>query len=316
MSDAKSLRVAYGEALVELGRSEKSVVVLDADLAHATMTQLFADAYPERFFNYGIAEQNLMGAAAGFAQAGLIPFVRTFALFGAGRAYEIIRNAIAYNNTNVKIACSHSGISVGEDGGSHQSFEDLALMRVVPNMTVLVPCDPIEMAKAVHAAVKIDGPVYLRVARPVVSNITSVETPFEVGKAVLLRDGNDVALVSTGLMSERALQASALLEAEGISAAVLHVHSIKPFDVEAVVTLANRVRGMVSCEEHSVIGGLYSCVSEALVGNVEKGYRLEPVALMDVFGRSGKPEDLFSFYHLTAQDIAKKARSIYFEGRK
>ncbi|HKM08618.1 MAG TPA: transketolase family protein [Sphaerochaeta sp.] len=310
MSDAKSLRVAYGEALIELGAKESRVVVLDADLAHATMTSMFAEQYPQRFFNYGIAEQNLMGAAAGFAHSGLIPFASTFALFGAGRAYEIIRNAIAYNNTNVKIACSHSGISVGEDGGSHQSIEDIALMRVIPNMTVLVPCDPIEMRKAVFAAANIDGPVYLRVARPVVSNITSEDTPFEVGKAVVLKEGTDIAIISMGLMTERALQAAKLLEQDGISAKVVNIHTIKPFDKEAIKDIAKNVQGIITCEEHSVIGGLYSAVSETLVGNVPLGFSVEPVAIMDQFGRSGKPEDLFAFYHLTAQDIARKAQAI------
>ncbi len=310
MSEPKSLRVAYGEALVELGKREERVVVLDADLAHATMTKLFADVYPRRFFNYGIAEQNLMGAAAGFAHAGLIPFASTFALFGAGRAYEIIRNAIAYNNTNVKIACSHSGISVGEDGGSHQSVEDLALMRVVPNMTVIAPCDPVEMRKATLAAAGMDGPVYLRVARPVVANITDPADPFVVGRAALLKDGGDIALVSTGLMTERALKAAETLARQGIRAAVLHLHTIKPFDKEAVRALAARTGGMVTCEEHSVIGGLYSCVCEALVGHVPQGYRVEPVAIMDRYGRSGKPEDLFAFYGLTARDIAARAAGV------
>ena len=310
MSDAKSLRVAYGEALVELGAKDSRVVVLDADLAHATMTSMFADQYPDRFFNYGIAEQNLMGAAAGFAHSGLVPFASTFALFGAGRAYDIIRNAVAYNKTKVKIACSHSGVSVGDDGGSHQSIEDIALMRVIPNMTVLVPCDPIEMKKAVAAAAKIDGPVYLRVARPVVSNITKEDTPFEVGKALVLREGTDVAIISMGLMTERALKAAELLEKEGIRAKVVNIHTIKPFDGEAIRAIAQNVQGMITCEEHSVIGGLYSAVSEALVGKVPLGFKLEPVAIMDQFGRSGKPEDLFAYYHLTAENIVRKAQDI------
>ncbi|MDD3903962.1 MAG: transketolase C-terminal domain-containing protein [Sphaerochaeta sp.] len=310
MSDAKSLRVAYGEALVELGTKNSKVVVLDADLAHATMTSMFADRYPDRFFNYGIAEQNLMSAAAGFAHSGLIPFASTFALFGAGRAYEIIRNAIAYNNTNVKIACSHSGISVGEDGGSHQSIEDIGLMRLIPNMTVLVPCDPIEMKKAIAAAATINGPVYIRVARPVVSNITTEDTQFEIGKVVTLREGTDVALISTGLMTERALHAALMLEKEGISTKVVNVHSLKPFDVTTIRQIAKSVKGIVTAEEHSVIGGLASAVSESLVGTLPQGFGFEKVAIMDTFGKSGKPEDLFSYFHLTAEDIANKARSI------
>ncbi len=314
MSNAKSLRVAYGEALVELGKQNSQIVVLDADLAHATMTSMFAQAYPDRFFNYGIAEQNLMGSAAGFAHTQLIPFASTFALFGAGRAYEIIRNAIAYVNANVKIACSHSGISVGEDGGSHQSIEDIALMRVLPNMTVLVPCDPIEMKKAVVAASQIDGPVYLRVARPVVESITKEETPFEIGKAVTLKQGSDVAIISMGLMTERALKAAQMLALEGISAEVVNIHTIKPFDVETIRSLSKRFKGIVTCEEHSVIGGLYSAVAETLVGQTPEGFSVEPIAIMDQFGRSGKPEDLFAYYHLTAEDIAHKARIVVTKG--
>lgn len=203
MSDAKSLRVAYGEALVELGAQDDRVVVLDADLAHATMTSLFEAKYPDRFYNFGLAEANMMCAAAGFAHSGLLPFASTFALFGTGRAYEQIRNSIAYVNANVKFGLSHSGLSVGEDGGSHQSIEDIALMRVVPNMTIFVPCDPIETRKAVFAAAKIEGPVYIRVARPVVETITTPQTPFVPGKIVRLRDGTNVCIRPRGSWSRR-----------------------------------------------------------------------------------------------------------------
>ena len=199
----KSLRVAYGEALVKLGQKNDKIVALDADLAHATMSATFAEAFPDRFFNAGIAECNMMGMAAGFAHTGYIPFASTFALFGTGRAYEIIRNSIAYTNTNVKFGLSHSGLSVGEDGGSHQSIEDVALMREMPNMTVFVPCDPTEMEKAVFAAAEIDGPVYIRVARPVCEDITTEDTPFIPGKANILKDGNDVCIITKNVKVQR-----------------------------------------------------------------------------------------------------------------
>lgn len=301
-----SLRVAYGEALTSLGEQDDRIVVLDADLAHATMTIIFARKFPERFFNYGIAEQNLICASAGFALAGLVPFASTFALFGAGRGYEMIRNSIAYGNLNVKIACSHSGISVGEDGGSHQAIEDIALMRVLPNMTVLVPCDPIETKKAVAAAVAHQGPVYIRVARPVVKNVTDESTPFEIGKAVTLREGKDYAIYATGLMIERALAAAEMLNKSGISVKVVNFHTLKPFDEEMVRKTAGEVKGIVTAEEHSVIGGLGSAVADALVGYTDRDFKFEKIGIIDKFGKSGKPEELFKEYHLTAQDIVNK----------
>lgn len=303
----KSLRVAYGEALVKLGAQNDKVVVLDADLAHATMTCLFAEAYPDRFYNMGIAEANMMCAASGFAHTGYIPFASTFALFGSGRAYEQIRNSIAYTNANVKFGFSHSGLSVGEDGASHQTFEDIALMRVIPNMTVLVPCDPAETEKAVFAAAKINGPVYIRVARPVCEDITAADTPFIPGKANIMKDGSDVCIIATGLMVPVALKAANLLEAEGISAAVVNMHTIKPIDVETILAMNEKCRGIVTAEEHSVIGGLGSAVAEVLAGHA--GAKFERVGIQDTFGRSGKPEHLFEAYGLTAENIAAKCRA-------
>jgi len=308
MSDAKSLRVAYGEALVELGAMNDKIVVMDADLAHATMTSLFEAKYPDRFYNFGLAEANMMCAAAGFAHSGLIPFASTFALFGTGRAYEQIRNSIAYVNANVKFGLSHSGLSVGEDGGSHQSVEDIALMRAVPNMTVFVPCDPIETRKAVFAAVDIDGPVYIRVARPVVETLTGPETPFVPGKAVVLRDGSDVCILATGLMVKEALKAADSLEGEGIHAAVVDVHTIKPFDSELVLEMAERCGRLVSVEEHSIIGGLGSAVAETLAGN--SAARFRRLGIQDRFGVSGKPADLFEAFGLTAGHIAAECESL------
>jgi transketolase len=308
MPEAKSLRVAYGEALAELGAINDKVVVLDADLSHATMTSIFAAKYPERFFNFGLAEANMMCASAGIAHSGLIPFASTFALFGTGRAYEQIRNSIAYVNANVKFGLSHSGLSVGEDGGSHQSIEDIALMRVVPNMTIFVPCDSMETKKAVFAAAKIDGPVYIRVARPVVETFTTEDTPFVPGKANILREGGDVCIIATGLMVKEALKAADALASEGVSASVVNVHTIKPFDAECVLKMARKCGAVVTVEEHSVIGGLGSAVAETLAGN--SGAKFKRLGIQDKFGCSGKPADLFAEFGLTPNGIAAACRSL------
>ena len=301
MPDNKSLRVAYGEALVKVGTEDPRVVVLDADLAHATMTSLFQERFPDRFFNFGIAESNLMCAAAGFAHSGFVPFVSTFALFGAGRAFEQIRNSICYTQANVKLGLSHSGLCVGEDGGSHQAVEDIALMRALPGMTVFVPCDPLETEKAVRAALEIQGPVYIRVARPVCACVTQPDTPFVPGKALVLREGGDIALFATGLMVEDSLKAAALLEQAGVSAAVLDFHTLKPYDREGALAWAQKTGAVVTVEEHSVIGGLGSATAEALMGQANARFAM--VGIQDRFGRSGKPGDLFKAYGLTAENI-------------
>lgn len=308
MPESKSLRVAYGEALAELGAVNDKVVVLDADLAHATMTSLFQAKFPDRFFNFGLAEANMMAASAGIAHSGLIPFASTFALFGTGRAYEQIRNSIAYVNANVKFGLSHSGLSVGEDGGSHQSIEDIALMRVVPNMTIFVPCDSLETKKAVFAAAEIDGPVYIRVARPVVETFTTDDTPFVPGKANVLRDGSDVCIVATGLMVKDALKAAEVLAAKGIRAAVVNVHTIKPFDGDCVLKMAEKCGAVVTVEEHSVIGGLGSAVAETLAG--KSSAKFARLGIQDKFGCSGKPADLFAAYGLTMADIVATCESL------
>ena len=298
MIKRQSLRVAYGDALVELGRKNERLVVLDADLAHATMTNTFAAEFPDRFFNFGIAEANMVCAAAGFAHAGLLPFFSTFALFGAGRGYEMIRNSISYIQLNVKFGLSHSGLSVGEDGGSHQSFEDISLMRGLPGMTIFVPCDPIETKKAVFAAAEINGPVYIRVARPVCDVITEEDTPFIPGKANVMREGEDVCIMATGLMISYALAAAEQLAAQNIRAAVV---TIKPIDAECVLNMANRCGGVVTVEEHSIIGGLGSAVAEVMAGNT--GAKLRRIGIQDKFGKSGKPQDLFNEYGLTSDNI-------------
>lgn len=302
-----SQRQAYGEVLTELGAKYENLVVCDADLAHATMTDIFKAAYPHRFFDFGIAEANMVCEAAGLAHSGLMPFVSTFAIFGAGRAYEQIRNSVCYVNANVKFGLCHAGISTGEDGGSHQSIEDIALMRVMPNMRIFVPCDALELKKAVRAAAEINGPVYIRIARPPRNLITTEETPFLPGKANIMRQGSDICLMATGLMVEESLRAAELLEQHGINAAVVNHSSIKPFD--SVTTLKYHSKmPILTIEEHSIIGGLGSTVAEAIAG--KPGGALEMVGIMDKFGKSGKPADLFKAYGLTAGDICRRAQCL------
>lgn len=304
----KSLRVAYGEALEKLGGLNDKVVVLDADLAHATMTCMFKEQYPDRFFNMGIAEANMMCAAAGFSSTGYVPFVSTFALFGAGRAYEQIRNSVCYTNANVKFGFSHSGLSVGEDGGSHQSIEDIALMREMPNMTVFVPCDPAETEKAVMAAAAINGPVYIRVARPVCEDITTSETPFVPGEANVMKEGNDICIISCGLMIPQALKAAEMLEMEGIHAAVVNMHTIKPIDKDIILQMNQKCKVIVTVEEHSVVGGLGSAVAEVLAGH--DGAAFAMIGIQDKFGKSGKPDQLFEAFGLSAENIVKTSKEL------
>jgi transketolase len=308
MTESKSLRAAYGEALAKFGALDSRIVVLDADLSHATMTSIFAEKYPDRFYNFGVAETNMVGASAGFAFGGFIPFVSTFALFGAGRAYEIIRNAAAYAHANVKFAFSHSGLSVGEDGGSHQSVEDIALMRGIPGMTVFVPCDPIETAKAVKAAIDINGPVYIRVGRPVCPCVTGEDDPFIPGKANVLKGGTRLTIFTTGLMVAEVLEAAKMLEKEGISTGVVNFHTIKPFDRETALRMAQKTGAVITVEEHSIIGGLGSAAAEALAGS--GGFKFERIGINDKFGKSGTPKDLFQEYGLTASNIAETGKKI------
>ncbi|MDR2655246.1 MAG: transketolase family protein [Oscillospiraceae bacterium] len=308
----KALRVAYGETLAELGAENEKIVVLDADLSNATMTKYFKEKYPERFFNMGIAEANLMGVAAGLAHSGYIPFASTFAIFGAGRAYEIVRNAIGYTHANVKLALTHSGISVGEDGGSHQSIEDIALMREIPGMTIFVPCDAVQTARAVRAAAEISGPVYIRIARPAVETITGEDAVFEPGKALILRDGGespDLCIVATGLLVREALAAAEALAAEGKRVSVVDIHTIKPFDGETVARLCAASRAVISAEEHSVFGGLGSAVAETLA---EAGIcaAFGRIGILDKFGQSGDPDELFDLYRLNAGAIIGKYREL------
>ncbi len=310
MAEKKATRQAYGDYLVKLGEKNPNLVVLDADLSGATKTNIFKKAYPERHFNVGIAEANLMGMAAGLATAGKVPFASTFAIFGAGRAYEIIRNSICYPKLNVKIALTHAGISVGEDGGSHQSVEDIALMRVLPNMTVLSPADAIETEKMLDAAMAIEGPVYIRLGRSDVPVLFDESYHFELGKASMMKSGSDVTIIATGLMVALAMEAADQLKEEGISAQVINMGSIKPIDVDAIKQAALTTGAIVTAEEHSIIGGLGGAVAEVL--GDEAPVPLERVGVKDLFGQSGKVAPLMEKYGLTANAIvaaAKKAVS-------
>ncbi|BCV25470.1 transketolase family protein [Gelria sp. Kuro-4] len=305
MAQKVATRDAYGEALVELGRERKDIVVLDADLSKSTKTAGFAKIFPERFFNMGIAEANLMGTAAGLAAAGKVPFVSTFAVFAAGRAFDQVRNSIAYPHLNVKICATHAGITVGEDGASHQSIEDLALMRALPGMTVIVPADGPETKQAVRAAAAHNGPVYIRLGRSSVPVLFDADYEFTIGRAAVLRRGEDVALFACGILVAEALQAARQLAEKGIRAAVLNVSTLKPLDEEAVVALARQTGAVVTCEEHNIIGGLGSAVAEVL--GEKCPVPLERVGVRDVFGQSGKPAELLEHYGLTAAHIAAAA---------
>ena len=303
----KATRNAYGEALVELAKENDKIVVLDADLAHATMTVTFQKEFPERHFNAGIAEANMVNMAAGMSTMGLVPFCSTFAMFGAGRAYEQIRNTIAYPRLNVKIACTHAGVSVGEDGGSHQCIEDIALMRVIPGMTVISPADANEARKAVIAAAEMEGPVYLRLAR-LATPVFEEEYPFEIGKANVMREGTDVAVFATGIMVNEAMEAAKILEAQGKSVAVINVHTIKPIDAECVKKYAEQCGKVVTVEEHSVIGGLGDAVADVLMGKVNCAFK--KIGVQDQFGQSGKAKDVLREYGLTADQIAESIKEV------
>ena len=302
----KSTRQAYGEALVELGRINNDIVVLDADLSKSTKTDLFKKEFPKRHLNIGIAEADLMGTAAGFATCGKIPFASTFAMFAAGRAFEQIRNTIAYPKLNVKIAPTHAGISVGEDGGSHQSVEDIALMRSIPGMVVLSPADAVETKKMVFAAAEYNGPVYLRLGR-LEETIFDEETyDFQIGIANTIREGNDVTIAATGLMTYEALKAADILAQEGISVRVINVGTIKPLDGETILKAAKETKFIITAEEHSVIGGLGSAVSEFL--SEVYPAKVKKLGIYDKFGQSGKANELLEKYELTAAKLVSMVK--------
>ena len=302
--EKKAVRVAYGEALCKIAETNDKVVVLDADLASATMTGTFKKAYPDRFYDCGIAEANMVDLAAGMSTMGLIPFCSTFAVF-AGRSYDQIRNGVCYPHFNVKFGFSHAGITLGEDGGSHQAIEDLALMRVLPGMTVFAPSDANECYQCVEAASKINGPVYIRTAR-LPSPVYDPE-PFEGGKGVVLKDGKDAVLFTCGIMKEHALEAVEILKGEGIDMALINIHTIKPFDEALALEYTAKCRKVFTLEEHSIIGGLGDTVASAIIGHgVEKFHK---IGINDMFGQSGKPADLLKEYGLTGPQIAENIKA-------
>ena len=299
-------RDAYGKALVELGENNPNVLVLDADLAAATKTGAFKKAFPERFFDTGIAESNMMGVAAGLATTGYTVFASSFAMFSAGRAFEQVRNTIAYPHLNVKIGATHAGISVGEDGASHQCCEDIALMRSIPGMVIINPADDIEARAAVFAAAEHEGPVYMRFGRLAVPRLFTEDYKFEIGKAVTLKEGTDVTIIATGLMVNEAIEAAKTLEAEGISVELINMHTIKPLDNEAVIKAAKKTGCIVTAEEHNIIGGLGSAVAEVVAE--ECPVPVVRVGVNDEFGKSGPAVELLHLYGLDAENIVKKAK--------
>ncbi len=308
MSEKIATREAYGKALVELGKVNEDVVVLDADLSKSTKTALFAKEFPRRFFDMGIAEQNMIGTAAGLSLGGKIPFASSFAVFATGRAFEQVRNSVCYPKLNVKIAATHAGITVGEDGGSHQSVEDMAVMRALPNMTVVVPADAGETKQAVFAAAETGGPFYIRLGRSGVPVIYDENYRFQLGKAHILREGKDAAVIACGLMVSQALAAADLLAGSGIDITVVNSATVKPLDAETILNVAGKTGAVVTAEEHSIIGGLGSVVAELLVENYP--VPVERVGISDKFGESGAPAELLEHFGLTAEAIAAAVKRV------
>lgn len=306
--EKKATRYGYSEALLELATENKNIVVLDADLCRSTTTEVFKNKFPERFFNIGVAEQNLLGIAAGLSLTGKIPFASTYSIFASGRAWEQLRTTICYSNLNVKIGGSHGGILTGPDGATHQSLEEFALTRVIPNLTVFVPCDFIETKQATKAAAKIIGPVYIRFGREPVPMLTKEEDSFIPGKGKLMRQGKNITIVACGYMVHEALDAAAQLQKEGIEARVINIHTLKPFDEEIIIKAAQETGAFVTAEEHEIYGGLGSAVSEILTKNSPAP--VEMVGINDLFGTSGSPGELLDYYHLKAADIIKAAHKV------
>lgn len=301
--EKKATRQSYGEALLELGKNNKNVVVLDADLSSATKTSIFAKEFPERFLDIGIAEADMIGTAAGLATCGKIPYASTFAVFAAGRSYDQIRNSVCYPNLNVKICATHAGITVGEDGATHQMIEDLSLMRTLPNMTVMSVSDDTETKWAVEEISKINGPVYLRLARLATPIIYDATQKFEIGKAVQIGEGTDATIFATGVTVSEALKAQEELAKQGINIRVVDIHTIKPIDKEMIIKCAKETKKLISIEDHSIIGGLGSAISEVLTE--EYPVKLKRLGIKDTFGKSGKAEDLMRYFGITSEEIIK-----------
>ena len=309
MSKKIATREAYGKALAALANTNENVVVLDADLSKSTKTADFKAVAPEKFFNMGIAEGNMMGVAAGLSTCGKVPFVSTFAMFAAGRAFEQIRNSICYPKLNVKVCATHAGLTVGEDGASHQAIEDISLMRGVPNMVVINPADDIETEAAIKAVAEMEGPCYVRLGRMAVSRVNDeANYNFVIGKGITLAEGNDVAIIATGIMVEAALEAKEELAKEGINTRVINIHTIKPIDEELIIKAAKETGVIVTAEEHSVIGGLGSAVAEVVSENCP--VPVLRVGVKDTFGESGKPNELLEKYGLTSNDIVNKVKEV------
>ena len=302
----KATRESYGEALLELGKNNKDVVVLDADLSCATKTNVFAKEFPDRFFNMGIAEQDMIGTACGFATCGKIPYASTFAVFAAGRAYDQIRNGVCYPNLNVKICATHSGITVGEDGATHQMLEDIGLMRGLPNMKVLCPCDDRQTKWMINEISKIDGPVYVRLGRAASPKIYEENQEFEIGRSFTHGTGTDATVFACGMMVSEALKAKEELEKDGINIRVIDMYSIKPIDKEAIVKAATETKKLISIEEHSVIGGLGSSIAEVLTD--EHPSKLIRMGIQDRFGKSGKWKELLNYFGLNKDEIVKRVK--------
>lgn len=308
MAEKIATRDAYGDELALLGQENPNIVVLDADLSKSTKTNVFKKAFPDRHFNFGIAEANMMVTAAGLSTCGKIPFASTFAVFASGRAWEPIRSSICYPKLNVKIVATHGGITVGEDGATHQANEDIAIMRALPNMTVIVPADGIETKKAVRAIADYDGPVYMRLGRSGVPVIFGEDYDFKIGKAAVMKEGADVTLFACGIMTSAALDAAETLKSEGISAEVINIATIKPIDADAIITSVKKTGCAVSAEEHSIIGGLGSAIAEVLVTKCP--VPMQMVGVKDTFGESGVPGKLLEKYGLTANDIVNAAKAV------
>ncbi len=310
MSEVKKIatRESYGNALLEIAKEHDDLVVLDADLAAATKTGIFKKGYPERFIDCGIAEANMMGIAAGLSTCGKVPFASTFAMFAAGRAFEQVRNTIGYPHLNVKIGATHAGISVGEDGATHQCNEDIALMRTIPGMTIINPCDDVEARAAVKAAYEFDGPVYLRFGRLAAPVINKDDYKFEIGKGVMMKEGSDVTIVATGLMVSSALEAANKLAADGIDAEVINIHTIKPIDEEIIINSAKKTKNVVTVEEHSVIGGLGSAVCDVL--SEKYPTKVTKIGVQDVFGHSGPAVELLKEFKLDGDGVYSQIRDI------
>ncbi|MGM0368757.1 MAG: transketolase family protein [Actinomycetota bacterium] len=300
----KSTRDAYGEVLVELGKERNDLFVMDADLSMSTKTCFFSEKYPERFFDAGVAEQNMIGIASGLSKTNKTVVASTLAIFAPGRSYDQIRNTLVHSNCNVKIVVTHAGLSVGKDGSSHQSIEDLALARVIPGLNVVVPCDAVETKAAIRTAVNTFGPFYIRLGRPDVPVINKENYKFRLGKGIILREGNDIILIGCGIMVFEMLEAAKILEKQNISAEVINMSSIKPIDKDLIRQRAKRTGVVFTCEEHSIIGGLGSAVLETLEG--ERNIFLKRIGLEDTFGESGLPEELFEKYGLSADKIVKQ----------